>query len=102
MVKFEIKMEEGSAIGVEVKDSAPIRVDVSSPPIVKTSMYGTGPRGKPGVGVTPGGTAKQFFRKKSNEDYDGEWADFDYDDLLNKPPDLNALSNIEIENLLTI
>lgn len=38
-------------------------------------VIGRGERGPAGPGVVPGGTTGQFFRKKSNTDYDGEWTD---------------------------
>lgn len=117
MVEIGIKMEEKNVIEVDVKNSVPIDVNLSTPALIQTQMYGTGPRGKPGQGMTPGGTVGQVLRKKSNTDHDNEWTDFDYEGLDNKPSiegvpligdtsfpslNLNALSNIELENLLTI
>lgn len=34
-----------------------------------------GPPGDPGVGIPEGGTAGQYLRKRSDADYDAEWAD---------------------------
>ena len=37
--------------------------------------YYKGDKGNPGVGVPIGGTTSQVLKKKSNDDYDTEWAD---------------------------
>lgn len=40
---------------------------------VSTILVQPGPPGTPGKGVPAGGTTGQYLRKKSNDDFDGEW-----------------------------
>lgn len=117
MVDLEIKMEEQNVISVEVKNPTPVNVQLRGGYSVNTYLTGTGPRGKTGPGLPKGGRPGQIPKKKSDLDYDMEFDDFDYNDLENKPSiegvpligdssfpilGLTSLSNVEIENLLTI
>ena len=57
-----------------------------------------GAQGVPGVGVPSGGTTGQILKKRSDTNYDTEWADeeggvVDYPDLTNKPSINNVTLN---------
>jgi len=117
MVEVTVKMEEQQVVDVEVKNAPPIDVHLSSGPTIQTTLAGSGPRGRPGKGIPVGGARGQVLRKASEIDYDGEWDDFDYNGLDNKPSiegiplvgdqtferlRMAPMTNTEIENLLTL
>lgn len=120
------ELQAESRFDVVLETGATVEVTLTAGPTLHFDMVGTGPPGKdgapgekgdPGPGVPPGGSAGQILRKRSDEDYDSEFADFDYNELENKPSiegvplmgnqtlpalNLNALTNQELEQLLSI
>lgn len=113
MIDIEVKMDGDNVIDVIVTPEQVIEVDISSVEVV-AEIDKTGPRG---YGVAPGGFEDQFLKKASDEDYDTVWSDISYNLLTNKPSiegipligdqtfaqlQLRALTNTELENLLTI
>lgn len=62
-------------------------------PIVKTLMLKgeKGYKGDKGDGIPSGGTTGQFLKKKSNTDYEYEWADI---------TPTSVISNAEIDTII--
>lgn len=62
-------------------------------PIVKTLMLKgeKGGKGDKGDGIPSGGTTGQFLKKKSNTDYEYEWADI---------TPTSVISNAEIDTIV--
>lgn len=50
-----------------------------------------GPKGEKGAGIPTGGTTGQFLKKKSNTDYEYEWADI---------APTSSISNNEIDTIM--
>lgn len=73
MIELDVKVHEKDIIGLDVKESQPINVSVTTHPVIETAIYGTGPRGKNGVGVPEGGEEGDVLLKRSNANHDTYW-----------------------------
>lgn len=113
-------------MAVDIDSNPEIVVDINSTPDIVIELSAleitaeidkTGPRGLPGRGVPDGGTQDQILSKVSADDGDSTWVDLDYNKAINKPMiegvplignqsfpalHLNALTNQEIEELLSV
>lgn len=73
MIELDVKVKDKEMIGLDVKESQPINVSVTTHPVIETAIYGTGPRGKNGVGVPEGGEEGDVLLKRSNANHDTYW-----------------------------
>lgn len=84
MAEITVKVDDNSIIEIGQVPATNINVDISTPPIINTSIVGVGPRGRrgeDGIGIPAGGAKGQIMVKNSGQDYDIAWINFNPDQV---------------------
>jgi hypothetical protein len=90
---------------VNITENSPIiQAVISSPPVVNATII-EATKGNDGIGIEPGGLKGQYYKKKSDTDYDADWVTPDISELTDEeniiPTALSELSDDSTHRLVT-